>query len=223
MSKNQFKYKIEGNKYYKLGLLNWKEIDKKTYIKEVDKDISNVGKTQNFNIFKYLNDKYEVDFYGGESTYGEEVVCEIAKWENNVMETNNGMYAGNLTFSVLIKSKNTGQILAHPQFSTFLTLQKKVSKDLIKMLFERAYSGTYEDPWLEEKIYDEMRDCGIVKPDAELTFCCGTCSKKFNSLRDLLAHLIDENHYDNILYLHRNNPEFGNIYNRLLPFKKGDN
>ncbi len=221
MANNQYKYKIEGNDFYRLGLFNWKKIDKRTYIKEVDKDITNIGKTQGFNIFKYLNDKYEVDFFSGESTFGEEVSCEITYTENNVIETN-GLYVGKLAFSVLVKSKNTGKVLYSPQFSTFLTLKTNVSKELLEMLFERAYSGTFEDPWLEEKIYDEMRNCGIVKPETEMTFCCGTCSQKFNSLRDLLAHLIDENHYDNILYLHRNNPEFGNLYKRLLPYKKGE-
>lgn len=222
MSKNQFKFKIENNKYYKLGFLNWKEITKSDYINELDKDISNIGRTQNFNLFKYLNDKYEVDFYNGKSTYGEEVSCQFTNWDNNLMETQNG-YAGNLSFTILIKSKKNGNPLAQTQFNTFLSLQKKVSKNLLQMLFERAYSGTFENPWLEEDIYNEMKSCGIVNQDAELTFCCETCNQKFNSLNELLAHLIDENHYDNILYLHRNNPEFGNIYKRLLPFKKGEN
>lgn len=212
-----YKYKMDKNKIYKKTLFKkkWKEIKKETYLDKIEKDNKIISETLNFNLFKFLNDKYEHDFYNGIASFGEPVKCEIVLWEENLVETMDGNLCGDLTLIIEIRSKNTDKILLKPYYKMFIKINKKISKKLIELLFERAYSGTFENPWLEEEIYEEMKRCDLIPKESKLSYCCDTCGEKFDSLKGLLAHLIEKNHYDAILYRYRNYPEFKNIYDRL--------
>ena len=224
MKKNiyEFKYKMEKNKIYqKTFLKKWKEIDKEIYLEKVKKNNSIINKTLNFNIFKFLNDKYEHDFYKGLSEFNEEIKSEITKWEDNLVETKDGYLCGDLYLEITIKSLKTNEILLTTYYKMFIKINKKITKKLIELLFDRAYSGIYESPWLEEEIYEEMKSCDLIPKNSTLSYCCDTCNQKFNSLKEFLSHLIENNHYDSIFYRYRKYPEIKNLSNRILP--KGDN
>lgn len=222
-----YKYKMEKNKIYERTLFSkkWKEINKSYYLDLIDKNNQVIIKTLNFNLFKYLDYKYEVDFNKGVSTFNQPIKCKIIEWNDNLVETMDGNFCGDLSILLEVRSINNDILLSKPYYKMFIKINKRISKKLIEMLFERAFSGTFESPWLEEEIYKEMQECDLIPKTANLSYCCDTCGKKYSNLKELLAHLIDDNHYDKILYKYRNFPELKNINDRLKleMSKKGDN
>lgn len=212
-----YKYKMEKNKIYKKTRFKstWKEISKEDYLTLVEKNDSIISDTLNFNLFKYLDDKFEVDFYSEKSTFGQSVHCEIIEWKENLIQTMDGHFCGDLNIKINIRSSTNNELLSLYSYNMFIKINKKISKKLIEFLFERAFSGIYENPWLEEDIYKEMQKCGLIPKTAELSYCCSECNRKFNSLKELLSHLIEENHYDDILYRYRKYPEFKVLYDKL--------
>lgn len=211
-----FKYKIYKNKIYKKTISGkWKEIPKMEYIRKIEKNKKVMEETLNFNLFKFLNDKYEVDFYNGKSTFQQEIKCSIIKWEENFVETYDNCLCGDLLIGVKFQSAKTNKIISTTYYKMFIKIDKKISKKLIELMFDRAYSGSFENPWLEEEIYQELKSCNIIKNNSSFSYCCNICNQKFDCLKELLSHSIECKHKNEIINSYKNYPEIQNIIRRM--------